>query len=48
MEITKRLLMKLIDEEIKWCKKNYQEKHSNEQKGFIKGLKQAKFLIKKI
>ena len=44
----KKTVIKLLSQEIKWCKKNPSGKSKTWEKGFIKGLEQASSLIKKI
>jgi hypothetical protein len=45
----KKNLIKLIDEEIVWCmKKENRTMPEDYMKGFVKGLKQAKLLVKKV
>ena len=49
MNINKKTLIEVLETEIKWCKKNKSEsnKSKNFVSGFIKGLKQSIFIIKK-
>lgn len=45
----KNTIIKMLETELVWCKKNPTDQFSKDyQKGFIKGLRQSIFLIKKI
>lgn len=47
--MNKKGIYKLLEQEVNWCKKNPDDKLSEDyQKGFIKGLEQARFLISTI
>jgi len=43
----KKDILKLLDGEIEWCKKNPQKIKAIWRDGFIQGIKQSKRLIKK-
>ena len=52
MKLQKKDIMRLLDSELIWCKEHKQEVDENGgvefKRGFIKGLQQAKLLIKQL